>query len=133
MYRWQRSTAKSVQYSSEVIGELPVDIRREVLLVTMAHIVRSVRFLRERAEDMEFRDAIGDMLWKLDTIPFDVSEFLTIEDNPVDMLYFLISGSVEMYYVRQSTELSVVEQHFDLRAPLPVTVASQCARARCVA
>ena len=47
---WQRSSENNVVDSSEILPELPLDLRREVLLVSLGHVVRVIDFFRVRGD-----------------------------------------------------------------------------------
>jgi hypothetical protein len=47
---WQRDSSGSVNERADILPELPLDLRRTVLLSTMDHVVKGVRVLQVRRE-----------------------------------------------------------------------------------
>ena len=42
----QRTSGTAVMDSSEILPELPLDVRREILLVTLRHVINIVPFFK---------------------------------------------------------------------------------------
>ncbi len=45
-----------------------------------------------------YKDAIADLLWRLECLVYDAGDFITLEDGNVEQLFFLTSGTADMYF-----------------------------------
>lgn len=94
--KWARSVEGGV-VDSNILVEMPDTLRREFLLISQRPLLDKLKLFKGRVSDPEFQPVIADVLFKLQRLKFEAEDYVTVEGNPVEGLYFITAGTVEVF------------------------------------